>query len=440
MQRLAKLSVECGSAMLGPPPDGAGQPGIALAALPRKPEDGLPQRFRYRCRPSSARVLALFLALAAPLLLAQTPSPFPAPANAPAASGAAAPAARPLTASGGGTQSQLLLAEQQGRADTALLDWVLANSAPLEGNLRAGEFRIAYTMTPAEGWWSKAGGGTLAWHEPPANHVHLRIFVLNLADGRLVPGLTLRATLTDGNGNEQSVPADFGWYPLINAYGGNFPLDAESDYTLRVTVDGAGLEHPVAVEFPRVPLAQDAVSQLPLATATAGASEVELLKPCNAALSAAITALWQESISGIEKPSGDYFVAYALDYSGLELPLAGVKLHPKNLIEFTGKENASLTLLVRDSRTGRVIAGLKPQAILAATDGKLYGPGELPLVLPTWLYHYGRNIRIPRKGLYQLRVHFDAPGFRRWGRQSERFAAPAEIDFDGVSLQPGKKD
>jgi hypothetical protein len=430
--------------MLGTPPDNAGTPDFGFAASPRKPEDGLPQRFRYDWRSSSAQVLALFLALflalSASLLFAQQPAPFPATANATATSGASTPVERPLIASGGGTPAQLLLAEQQGRADTALLDWVLANSAPLEGDLRAGEFRIAYTMTPAEGWWGKAGGGTLAWHEAPANHVHLRIFVLNLADGRLVPGLTLRATLTDGNGNEQTVPVDFGWYPLMNAYGGNFPLDVESDYTLRVTVDGAGIEHPPVVEFPPVPLAQDAVSQLPLATATASASEAELLKPCNAAFSAAITALWQESISGIEKPSGDYFAAYALDYSGLSLPLAGAKLHPKNLIDFTGKDNVSLTLLVRDSRTGRLIPGLKPQASLAAADGKLYGPGELPLILHTWLYRYGRNARIPRKGLYRLRVHFDAPGFRRWGRQSERFAAPAEIEFDGVSLQPGKKD
>ena len=120
------------------------------------------------------------------------------------------------------------------------------------------------------------------------------------------------------------------------------------------------------------------------------------------------------------------------------MPLAGAKLHPKNLLELTGKDNVSLAVLVRDSRTGRLIPGLKPQASLIAVDGKLYGPGEMPPVVQSWLYHYGRNARIPRKGLYQLRVHLDAPGFRRWGRQSERFAAPADIEFEDVSLQPGK--
>jgi hypothetical protein len=432
----AELSVEWVAEMLCPLLNKVPEPGLGSAASPRKPEDGLPQRFRYYWRNFSVLFAVLVLALSTPAVIAQQPGwpPVPATAN------ASTPVQRPLTPSDGSTEAQLLLAGQQGKADTALLDWVLANSGPLEGDIHAGELRIAYTITPTEGWWDKAGGGMLAWHDAPGNNVHLRIFVLSLADGRMVPGLNLRATLTDVNGNEQSLPVAFGWYPLINAYGGNFPLDAESSYTLRVTIERDNFEHTIVAEFPPVPLAQDAVAQLPLATATAFANEAELLKPYNAALSAAITALWRESVSGIEKPSGDYFVAYALDYSGLAMPLAGAKLHPKNLIEFTGKDNVRLTLLVRDSRTGRLIPGLKPQAILIGADGKPYGPGELPLVIHSWLYHYGRNARIPRKGLYKLQVHFDAPGFRRWGRESERFAASAEVEFDGVSLQPGKKD
>jgi hypothetical protein len=410
---------------------------LGFTASPRKPEDGLPQRFSSDWRSISALFATLVFVLATPVVFAQ-PAQFPAQGT--SAPNASTPVQLPATPPGGSTQAQLLLAEQQGKADTALLDWVLANSRPVEGDIRAGELRVAYTITPAEGWWDKTAGGTLAWHEAPADNVHLRIFVLNLADGRMVPGLNLRATLTDANGNEQSLPVAFGWYPLMNAYGGNFPLDADSVYSLRVTVERGAFERSTVAEFPPVPIVLDEISQLPLATATGFANEAELLKPSNAALSAAITALWKHSASGIEKPSGDYFVAYALDYSGLAMPLAGGELHPKNLIEFSGKDNVRLTLLIRDSRTGRLIPNLKPQASLIAADGKLYGPGELPLVTHSWLYHYGRNDRIPRKGIYKLRVHFDAPGFRRWGKQSERFAVPAEVEFDDVSLQPGKKD
>jgi hypothetical protein len=420
----------------------------------RKPEDGLLQSLRsqWRDRRLSAVSIALCLALCftafVPLVLAQTPA----------------------TSSASG-EARLRLADEQGNADSAILDWVLANSGPLRGDTHAGTMRIAFTITPAEGWWDKAGGGKLAWHEAPAGNVHLRIFVADLADGRLIPGLTVRATLIDFNGNEQSAPADFGWYPLINAYGGNVPIVADSSYTLRVAVDGPTphhlvsfgehSEHTTIAEFPPVaikqpiaqltaqptaeptvqPTAQDAGSQLPpaapLATASASAHEAELLKPCNAALTAAITALWQQSVSGAERPDDDYFVAYALTFPGTGIPLAGSKLHFKGL---TGKEDVRLELLVRDSRTGRIIPGIKPRASLIDADGESYGPGELSLTLYSWLTHYGGDARLPRKGLYTLRVHFAAPGFRRWGRQSERFGVPAEAKFENISLKPETKD
>ena len=336
----------------------------------------------------------------------------------------------------------LRLAQAQGRAETAAVDWVLANSGPLHGDTHAGEFRVAFTVTPAEGWWDKAAGGKLAWHDAPAYNFHLRIFVLDLADGRLVPGLHLRATLIDGNGNQQPAAVAYGWYPLINAYGGNVPLDADSSYTLRVAIDRDAkdatdakplqehLTHTTVAEFPAVPIAQNDVMLLPLATANVStADEAELLKPYDDALSAAITALWQQSASGAEQPSGDYFVAYALEDRAM-------RPRVKNLFESSGKNNVRLEVLIRDSRTGRLISGLHPLAGLVAADGTGYEPEELTPIWHSWLDHYGRGFRLSRKGTYTLSVSFDAPGFRRWGRQSDRFAASAEVEFDNLSLEP----
>jgi hypothetical protein len=385
----------------------------------RKLEDGLRQRLR-SLWPELRRFgvfFALCLALSTPLVSAQNAVATPA--------------------SGG---EQLRLARQQGIADTAVLDWTLANSGPLKGDVRAGGMRVAFTITPAEGWWDKAGGGKLAWHETPAGNVHLRVFVIDLADGRLIPGLILRATLIDGNGNEQSVPTDFGWYPLINAYGGNMPIAADSNYTLRVVIDGAPqhhatgehAEHTIVAEFPPMPVAQEAVSLLPLATTTASAHEAELLKPCNAALTAAITALWQQSVSGAEEPDDDYFVAYALGLPELA--------HLKDMAGLAGKGEVRLELLARDSRTGRIIPGLTMQASFVDGSGKTFDFAELPLIPSSWLTHYEGHARIPRKSLYTLQVHFEAPGFRRWGRQSERFAAPAEVVFEDILPKPGKKN
>jgi hypothetical protein len=99
-----------------------------------------------------------------------------------------------------------------------------------------------------------------------------------------------------------------------------------------------------------------------------------------------------------------------------------------------------LDLLPRDSRTGRLIPGLKMQANLVASDGKPNGPGELILTWDQWLNNYGGSARVPRKDVYKLHVHFDAPVFRRWGRQSERFGAPVDVEFDNISLKPEAKD
>ena len=450
MRSLAEFSVEWLEVMLRQVHN---KPGSRLEFVEtnRKSEDGLSHSFRsaFRYLRHPSVFVAIYLALAVPTVFAQMFGPMPAnsaPASATKAATANSNTTTPVqpTVAGQASGEQLRLAQQQGKADTAVLDWVLANSGQLKGDIKAGEMRVAFTITPAEGWWDKAGGGKLIWHDAPDGNVHLRIFVLDLADGRLVPDLAIRATLTDANGNEQSTPADFGWYPLINAYGGNVPMDTDSIYTLRVTIDplqpnhvfaaSGRFERPVIAEFPPVQIMLEAVSGLPAATDNNFANEAELLKPCSAALSAAITALWQHSVSGSEQPFGDYFVGYALDYSGLSTPLASSKRRLKNLVDFSGKDSVRVELLPRDVRTGRLIPGLKPQATLVAADGKSYGPGELILAWHPWLTHYGHASRIPRKDVYKLRVHFDAPGFRRWGRQSERFAVPADVEFDHVSL------
>jgi hypothetical protein len=345
-----------------------------------------------------------------------------------------------------GSPEALQSAQSQGPAEKAALDWILANSGPLKGDYSGGGFRVAYTVTPAEGWWDKAAGGSLLWRDAPPNSFHLRIFVMDSGDGRLQPDLRLHVTLIDANGNRQVAPIDFGWYPLLNAYGGNVPLAADGAYSVRIVIDSqlpAPPEHSgertrtTVVEFPALAISQEAISHLALASYVASTQEAELLKPLNAALSAAITGLWQRSASGLEKPAGDYFVGYALDHSGAALSVGGAKLRLKNLVEFGGKDDVRLTLLVRDSRTGRPIPGLRPQASLAG-GGKLYGPGDLTFVWHPLLARYAGDTRVPGKGPYSLSVHFEAPGFRRWGRTSERFALPADVTFDELSLKAAK--
>ena len=343
-------------------------------------------------------------------------------------------------------------AKLQGQGDSAILNWVLANSGPLKGETLSGEFRIAYTITPAEGWWEKAGSGKLAWHEAPANQVHLRVFVAESADGRLVPAFSVAAALIDANGNEQALPISFGWYPLINAYGGNIalpdgsyrlrariavlaPREAQTALTEEQLARGEGVARVAIAEFPAVTIRQNDLMLRPPATETSVATEAELLKPCNDALSASITALWQQSASGEEKSDGNYFVAYALEAA----PSATLaRLRRKRAPEFRGDENARLDVLVRDSRTGRLIPFLAPRASLE-TAGELNDQGAATPMRHTWFHFYARTLRLQPKASYRLRITLEAPDFRRWGRQSERFALPAEAVFENVSLKPEER-
>lgn len=397
------------------------------------------------CAPRAGLALCMAIGLAAGSAAESKAASSAAAATTPAAPNAAAGSA-PAGAESGATQAARLT-RLAGSAESAVADWVLQHSGPLTGEATAGEFRVAFTVTPAEGWWEMAGDGKLAWHEAPANHVHLRVFVLNRSDGRLIPGLDVAVTLIDDNDNERVAPVAYGWYPLLNAYGGNIPLSSDGSYRLRIRIAapewravppseseeaaerGDGMARLTTVEFPAVNIAQNEVMLLPLATETTFSTEAELLKPCNDALSAGITALWQHSAAGDEKADRDYFVAYAL---GEAAQARTMGLLRRNL---SGKENPWLEVLVLDSRTGRPIPAV-PHFSLTSADGNMDDRGELAPVRRPWLNVYGRTVRMPRKGSYTLRVSFDAPGFRRWGRQSERFAQPAEVEFEDLMLKP----
>ena len=396
----------------------------------RKAAHSFPVAFPVSVALRQAVTLALCLALLpAPAAGAETPD---------------APSAARASAADAGDPAKL-----QGQGDSAILDWVLANSGPFKGETLAGDLRVAYTITTAEGWWEKAAGGKLAWHEAPSNQVHLRVFVADRADGRLVPAFSVMAALIDANGNEQALPVSFGWYPLINAYGGNIAL-TDGSYRLRVRIAvlapreaqlaltdeqlarGEGVGSMAIAEFPAATFRQNDLMLRPPATEISAAAEAELLKPCNDALRASITALWQQSASGEEKSDGNYFVAYALEAAPSARMAA---LRRKRSREFVGNENARVNVLVRDSRTGRPIPFLALRSSLE-TPGELHDQRPLVPMRHPWFHLYGRFLHLQRKTSYRLRVTLEAPDFRRWGRQSERFALPAEVVFENVALKP----
>jgi len=271
------------------------------------------------------------------------------------------------------------LAQLQGACDSMVLDWVLANAGPLKGDAHSAGLRVAFTITDAEGWWDNGAGGKLVWHDAPAG-----------------------------------------------------------SYSLHVTVEAdsiTGRSEPVTVDFDAVEITHELLGHLPLATDISFAQEAELLRPGNAALSSAVTALWQQTASGAEQTAGDYFIGYAAGDAASITPHRSAGPHRATLHTLRFYTASAAAIFPRDARTGRVIPGLAVRADLISADGKPAGGELLPFIHAPWFSFYEATLNAPPKAGYKLRVRFSPPSFRRWGRQGERFAAPVDVEFGNVSLK-----
>ena len=139
---------------------------------------------------------------------------------------------------------------------------------------------------------------------------------------------------------------------------------------------------------------------------------------------------------GREVQKGDYLIAYAVEKAEGMYHLRAGKLHwmePK-------RDNLHVEVVVRDAADGRFIPGLKVFATLTAPDGRVVGTHEQPYLWHPWLYHYGRNWKVPGDGMYTLRVKFDAPTYHRHDKlNGRRFAKGAEVEFKRVEVKAGRE-
>ncbi len=128
---------------------------------------------------------------------------------------------------------------------------------------RAGEYLVACIAEEAEGLYYLRNC-QLEWQEPTNENAHLEVAVRDGADGRLLPGLAVYATIIDANGKEigtKQLP--FLWHPWLFHYGLNWELPGSGEYTVRVHIDvpdfprhdkknGKRYTEPVDVEFQHV--------------------------------------------------------------------------------------------------------------------------------------------------------------------------------------------
>jgi hypothetical protein len=153
------------------------------------------------------------------------------------------------------------------------------------------------------------------------------------------------------------------------------------------------------------------------------------------AYAAALEAMNKESGAQIKR-AGDYEIAVVVEDA-------------EGLWELTGEghlrwqepttENAHVEVAVRDATDGRFIPDLEVTATVIGPDGGEVGTHQQPFLWHPWLYHYGRNWRVPSEGDYRIHVRIAAPRFMRHDyKNGRRYAAPVEADF-WVHIKPGQK-
>ena len=140
--------------------------------------------------------------------------------------------------------------------------------------------------------------------------------------------------------------------------------------------------------------------------------------------------------SGEEIEHGDYLIAYAVEKAeGMYMPKKGKLkwMEPE-------RKNIHIEVAVRDRADGRLIPTLEIFVTIRDSKGKEIGTPPLPLLWHPYLYHYGRNWRLPGDGTYSLRVRFKAPQFHRHDKKNgKRLAKDADVTFRNVRIETGRE-
>jgi hypothetical protein len=144
----------------------------------------------------------------------------------------------------------------------------------------------------------------------------------------------------------------------------------------------------------------------------------------------------EEAHDGGQKQAGDYLIDYAVEEA------EGLYYLRDGCLEWEEpeEENVHVEVAVRDASDRRFIPALEVYATLVDQGGEEVGTHRQPFLWHPWLYHYGRNWKVPGDGEYTLRVRIEAPEFPRHDKENgRRFAEPVEVEFQGVKIKTGQK-
>jgi hypothetical protein len=188
------------------------------------------------------------------------------------------------------------------------------------------------------------------------------------------------------------------------------------------------------VETPEFPGESTPAQRPPMETTKAAkASHLEMAKRQGQEMKAAFDEMANNVAQrGAEKPVGEYLIGYAVEKAEGLYHLRDGELvweKPKN-------KNIHIEISVRDGGSGRLIPGLRVMVTVLDEKGKEIGTHRHKLLWHPWLYHYGRNWRLPGDGKYTIRVHIPAPDFPRHDKKNgKRFASSIWAEFTDVKCK-----
>lgn len=347
------------------------------------------------------------------------------------------------------TKDQLAFAKAEGDSVNNCITWILNAAKGMSGEINAGEYKITYAITAAEGWYNYVDHDA-QWQKPSEDATaHLWVFVQDGTDKRIVPDLNIKANFLKDSSIVESVPVIFSWMPLINGYGNNINLSNNGNYTLQIQIQPpsfhrhdpyngdrftkiAAANFSVSFNKENIPAEKlsDLMEQQTALSQGAGNAFLNTLKE-----------MYSQATDGKDTIAGDYFIAVADEYSeGYWYYGRNNKFTYKMENEQSAETNAHIEVAVLDAKTKRFMHNLNVTVTIYKNDKEIGSAMEHFMWHP-WLYHYGDNWRVPSPGKdYRIHVHADPPVYRRYGKMYGRqFTQPADVDFYNIEIKTGQK-
>lgn len=169
----------------------------------------------------------------------------------------------------------------------------------------------------------------------------------------------------------------------------------------------------------------------------ANSEQLQIAKEQGDAMQHAVKTMTEREAQGQAQQAGDYLIGYAVEEAEGMYHLRDGKLQWQNPQD----ENVHVEVVVCDGADKRFIPYLTVHATLIDDQGQEVGTHLQPFLWHPWLFHYGRNWRVPSAGEYTLRVRVEVPDFPRHDKTNgDRYTEPVEVEFAGVQIETGQKN